>query len=224
MSGNEGEMDYLNDKKSPLLWGSHLPVLQAVIDAFPIVGALELGSGLHSTAILFDRLQSVVSIENYESWIDTLRENIQEDEKHYFAHFPFSHSKKAQREEIGQEALQKATEFYRSHMTFNPNLLFVDCFRGYRLQAMIDLHKDFDVIVYHDAQPRVDFRYGYSTFVPERNFIQYIDRTFPTHTGVYINVDYKDRLASFIEHHNYYALEWAKKFSVVCPVFLERIR
>lgn len=217
-------MDYLTDRKSPLLWSSHIPLLQSTLDTFPITGALELGSGFHSTPVLFNRLNAVVAIENKQQWVDTLRQTIVEDDNHKIVCYPLDHNVKLYREEIGEERLTKMTQFYRENMKHKPNLLFVDHYRGYRLQAMLDLYEEMDVVIYHDAQPKVDFRYGYSKFKPNNSYFQFVDRTLQTHTGILIAKKFENLIPKFKERLLAHYPPHVAKYNVEVVVNLEQIR
>lgn len=169
-------------------WGSHIPVLEAAIDTFNITGALELGAGINSTPLLFARVPRVTSLECDEAWITELRKRwpVPEDEAHRLVYMPVRRgvNRGTLEEKLTAHDLERARAFYRLWLQSDMNLLFVDSFAGFRRRAIVDLFAEFDVVVYHDAEPKHDHQYGYSSMTFPAGWAHLVDRTFPAHTGV----------------------------------------
>jgi len=201
-----------------LRWGSHVPVTLAIIKTFPITGALELGAGTHSTKVLFDNLKYVTSIENDLSWINKLRKNLIEDETHQIVHqlLPENIRLDTPSEHIETSVLEEASEFYKQYLAYELDYLFVDCFSGFRLQALTTLYQNFNVITYHDANERYDKHYGYSKFFPSDDYVHFIDETFEAHTGLLISNYFRYLIPEFKENLAIEAKKFAELYDTTC--------
>lgn len=210
--------------KKDLRWGSHLPLTRAIIASFPITGALELGAGVNSTPVLFNNLKYVVSIEADLSWIEKLRSEkiVVETETKKLVHHsvPSYINRGTVRAEIDPHILQSASAFYASFINTNLNFLFVDCYAGFRLQALDDLHERFDVIAYHDAEPQEDKWYSYSSFKASPEYTHVVDRTFLAHTGLIVSKKLQNNMHAFFATYQNEAQAYANKFNTeAIPTF-----
>jgi len=203
-----------------LRWGSHIPVSAAVIKTFPIIGALELGAGRHSTKFLFDNLRYVTSIENDLNWIGKLRLTIPEDEHHQIIHHPIPENIKlgTPRKEIDNDVLNEASDFYRKHVDLRFGYLFVDCFAGFRLQALQSIYEQFNVIAYHDANEDNDHYYDYSKLTLNAKYKSYIDKTFEAHTGLLVSNYFVSYIPEFIRNLEIEAEKFAADYNTTCEL------
>lgn len=174
------------DRLKALRWGSHVPVCEAVFNAFGINSVLELGAGLNSTPLFFARAAHVVSIEADADWISRMRADVTEDATHTFVHYraPRGVNRSTYRERLPAGELEHATRFYESQIPPTIGLLFVDCYAGYRRSAIMDLYRRARVVVWHDAEPERDHQYGYSSMTFDAGWTRIVDRTWPAHTGI----------------------------------------
>lgn len=213
-------------QRKALRWGSHEPVLLAAIDIFRPDGALELGAGSYSTRLLFERIQSVTSIEADQAWIERLRaDGLAETGKQRLVYHPLPGFRRAVKpHEVPKNTLNEATKFYLRHSPSNMDLLFVDCYAGFRRRALEDLHKFFDVCIYHDAEPKADQHYGFSSMKIDPGYVRMIDKTFPAHTGIIIAPSRHFLLPAFKAKHHECAMAFAERFGVACRVELECLR
>lgn len=198
-------------QKNNLKWGSHIPLDKTILKTFPDVGVLELGAGLYSTKLFFEQTKHAVSIEANHEWIqNVLDDGLQTDENHkiIYHELPKEITHHLLPEQVSKSILADSIDFYKANMNDNLNFLFVDCYVGFRLNALQELHELFDVIVYHDAEPRVDKFYKYSQFNPSTNYDYYIDSTFLVHNGLLI----KKSLAPYME-------DFMKNFEIECNNF-----
>lgn len=173
-----------------LRWGSHVPVLEALFDAFALDSVLELGAGLHSTPLFFRRARRVVAIEADAEWILRLVESgLAVDDRRELIRQPVPRktSRRTLREKLPPGELARATAFYKTHMRGPVDLLFVDCYAGYRRQAVLDLYRHTGVVVFHDAEPEHDHQYGYSSMAFDPGWVRLTDRTWPAHTGILLS-------------------------------------
>ena len=199
-----------------LKWGSSTHINNSVISAFPITGVLELGAGLNSTPLFFDKVPHVISVEADLNWITKLRETISETTNQRIVHhrLPDTITRATPRKQIPSNIKNNALVLYRSVMNEHLNYLFVDCYGGFRLSAMTELYHDFDVIAYHDAEPNMDKYYGYSEFQSGDDFYHLTDKTFLVHTGILISKKLADFLPTFKQTLEVKAQEYANKFGV----------
>lgn len=209
-----------------LMWGSHLPLNISLLKIFPITGVLELGAGINSTPIFFQNSEHTVSIECDLNWINKLRsENIvQEDENHKMYHHivPKKIVRQTPRGSISAKNLKLASDFYASFISPSINYMFVDCYAGLRLEALM-LYENFDFVAYHDAEPNADHYYKYSKFNPNQDYLHYIDKTFLAHTGFLIHKKFENLLEDFIKEYSIQAEIYAKKFDIEYEVDLARV-
>lgn len=211
-----------------LRWGSHVPLTKAILATFPITGALELGAGTNSTPVLFSSLPYVVSVEADKGWIEKLRSEklITETDNHRIVHHevPADINRSTIRENIDPSVLANATKLYRSVMRPEHNYLFVDCYAGFRLRALNDLHTSFDVITYHDAEPKDDKWYGYSTFQADNGYNHFVDRTFMANTGLIVTKKFQHFMDKFLENYAKEAALYADRFNAEYKPTIEKIR
>jgi hypothetical protein len=213
------------EKFSELRWGSHIPMNKALLNSFSITGILELGAGTKSTPLFFKNCKNVISIESDIEWINKLKaEKIVEEsatQKIVYHKVPESINRSTLRKDVPTDVLENATRFYHTFITPEINYLFVDCFAGLRLEALLRLYDKFDLIVYHDAEPEYDWCYSYSSFKPNKNYRHYIDRTFSAHVGVVISNKFSHLLDSFKNNFMLEAENYAKLFNVQHKPILE---
>lgn len=208
-----------------LRWGSHVPVNTSILKSFPITGVLELGAGFNSTPLFFDSCDNVISIENDLDWIGKLKEDnlIQETDNHKLIHHevPENINRSTYRKDIPANILNDAINFYKSFMSPKINFLFVDCYAGFRLEALTKLYNSFDVIAYHDTEPHFDHCYDYSKFAPNNLYINIFDKTFPANVGILISKKYENLISDFKNNFNIEAELYAAKFNTYYKPVLE---
>lgn len=205
------------DRLKALRWGSHVPVCEAVFDAFGIDSVLELGAGLNSTPLFFARAGHVVSIEADADWISRMRsEGVTEDATRTFVHYraPKGVNRSTYREKLPPGELEHATRFYVSQIPPTIGLLFIDCYAGYRRQAILDLYRRSRVVVWHDAEPEHDHQYGYSSMRFDDGWQRIVDRTWPAHTGVLLCPDLAHQSGRFVSLLRHSAARYAERFGV----------
>lgn len=214
-----------NDDIKNLRWGSHIPCNTSILKTFPINGVLEIGAGLNSTPLFFNNCKTVISIENDLNWINHLKNNnlITETDNHKIVYheLPNYINRSTLRKDVSIEILDNAIDFYKSFLHKNLNLLFIDGYASLRLEALVKLHSYFDIIVYHDTEPRYDHCYDYSKFTPNLDYIQIFDKTFPANVGILINSKFEKLFPIFKKTFETEAYNYAKKFNTTCTVILE---
>lgn len=171
-------------------WGSHIPINKTILKTFDITGVLELGSGFHSTPLFFENCDFVISVEQDLEWIKKMRDEAEliEDENHMIVHQDVSpYIRSSRRKEIDKNVLDSASDFF-TEISQDPrlNFLFVDCYSGFRLEALNSIANFFDYVVFHDVQPRGMDNHSYKDFVPSKDFSRFKDTTFNCHCGILI--------------------------------------
>lgn len=199
-------MEY--DAKTKISWGSHVPINNAILEAFPITGVLELGAGYHSTAAFFEKAPKTVSIETDLAWIEEMRKTLKEDDEHRLVHYqvPKEITRSVRRRNVSEQFLYTSVEFFRKHKEPDLNFLFIDCISSLRYEALIRLYEKFDVITFHDYQDLVGKRgiqnhYNGKEFEPNSDYIMLVDETYLCHTGVLVHKKYEDMLDDLYAAH-----------------------
>lgn len=195
-----------SDEQKEIRWTSHIPLNVAILKSFPITGVLELGAGNSSTRLFHNMGINYLSIEQDANWITELNlPNI----IHYQC--PDGYTRSTLRDEIPQGELNRFNTFCLNHKELWSNYLFIDSYAGYRLSSLNGLYTEFSVIAMHDTEPKNDKCYGYSTFIPNNDYLYFKDSTWISHTSFLIK-------NSFIEY-------WPKfmdEFTRQCELFANK--
>lgn len=196
-------LEFLKFRKKPKHWendrsfeyGTHLPVLQSLLDVFRPQGVLELGAGRHSTALFHRSVKHLVSIETHAKWVEELRRTIPAREHFALVHHSVPFSERTRYREIPQAAKDECVRHYETVLSQHPqlDLLFIDHVSGLRAHSLAALYSRFDLAVYHDAEDR---GYGWEQFDFDRSptHFHFIFKTFVPHTGVLIRKTLAARL------------------------------
>jgi hypothetical protein len=148
-------------------WGSHKPLLQALIDVFAPYFIMELGIGIHSTPILSKKCTKYVGVEQDYKWIEKMLN---------FPDFQFvkiihhaSDIKIGQRFDdltinqidglIGFYTMLKNSVIELSQGEYS--MLFVDNYPGCRTLAINTMFDAFDIICYHDSEAVDWYNYNF---------------------------------------------------------------
>ena len=199
-------LKWLKFRRTPKHWvddrsfeyGTHLPVLQSLLDVFRPQGVLELGAGLHSTALFHRGVKTFVSIETNEKWVEELRETIPQREHFALLHHRVAFSERTRYRAIPQAAKDEAVRYYEAVLARQPklDLLFIDHVSGLRSHTLAALHPRFDLAVYHDAQ---DKGYGWDQhdFDHSPSHLHFVLKTFVPHTGILVRRTLADKLPAW---------------------------
>lgn len=174
-------------------WGSHIPINKTILRTFNITGVLELGAGFHSTPFFFENCDYVISVEQDKEWINKMRQeaNLVEDDNHSLIHMDVApYIRSSRRNTIDAETLDQASSFF-SEVSEDKrlNFLFIDCYSGFRLEALNSIAYKFDYVVFHDVQPRGMDNHFYKDMIVPKDFVRLRDRTFNCHCGILIRKD-----------------------------------
>jgi len=143
-------------------WGSHLPVLTAVLEVLRPQSALECGCGIFSTPLL-RRVPRLHSIEHSAGWARAVRGRYPPTPGHSWTveRVPTTCSKPAP--EVDPKRVETIQAFYRALALEEApvDLLFVDTFAACRVPAVLALGPKAQWIVVHDLEPPGREHYGW---------------------------------------------------------------
>lgn len=141
-------------------WATHRPLIQVALEVFNPGFVLEIGVGIHSTP-LFGAVE-YVGIENDKQWIDNVQSLMNEECNIIYNDLGGVNSS-TKFSNLNKQTKIKIIKFLTGlQIPEKPvRLLFIDSFVCDRNIAMILLAHKFDIIIFHDAQPKSHRVYGY---------------------------------------------------------------
>lgn len=178
-------------------WSSHQPLLNLLLNFFKPKLILELGMGIYSTPIFLEyNPEQLICIENNKEWFEYMLKSYTFKNKNIvnFHNLPddinigtfLNKLTESQRFEISKYYIDLANEI-KENPNF-PKLMFVDNYTCCRTLAINNMHNSFDIIVYHDCQPKgiIWYEYYFDEAINNK-FTSYILRTPRGDTGCFIN-------------------------------------
>ncbi len=196
-------------------YGTHRPVLQALLEVFQPHGVLELGAGTVSTPLFYDYGKKLISIETNDQWIQALAGAFPDRENFTLIHHPLANiSERTRIGAISKQVKDECVKFYAGVIARNPelDLLFIDHVSGLRACTLAALFPRFDFVVYHDAEDR---GYGYDLLEQHDTSSHYhfVLQTLVPHTGFLIRKSFGNRLAQFkrvldVHAKEYFSLQY----------------
>jgi hypothetical protein len=191
-------------------YGTHLPILQAVIEHFKVSSALEMGMGEWSTPLLCKHLKRVVSVENSQEYHDFIIKQCQPSLT--FVHKVAGIGSYESADRIPGTVWSECETFYdRLSERIDPvDILFVDHWLGLRGLAIVKLIRLCRFLIFHDS---TDTTYNYTpilkkTQLDQRTFIR-LSGCGPTTDLVFvIEIPCADTIAQLVARINEYAHEY----------------
>jgi len=183
---------------------------------------MELGAGLNSTYEFFKHDIYVVSIETDESWIDKIKIDLVEDDKHKLIYHDIGYNnitRSTLAPDIPKDVFDEALKIYLYHYQKKLNMLFIDQFAGLRFHSLQNLYSKFDVIIYHDVEE--SHLYGYNDFIDDVGYIRIIDKTFIAWTGILIHPRMEKYIGSFCRYYKAIYTDHANKYNFKTEMQLE---
>lgn len=175
-------------------WASHTPLVKGVLDLYKPRLVLELGCGLYSTPLFQRKGIAYKGIDNDLKWISQVYDELGIRIEHHDLGGIDSARKwtqltASQRGNIGAYYQNLLTSDFL-HTSVRPKLLFVDGFACTRKIAIEVLKPCFDIIIYHDSQPKRGglFNHAYNQH-SEHGFVKYHLATQRNWTSVMVRVD-----------------------------------
>lgn len=204
-------------------YGSHKPILKAIIDIYSSQSCLELGMGTNSTPILYNKVPQLISIENDKIWLKAMKRKLQ-PRKNFITlwhELPNYINIKTKPNDIKPKIKNNAQNFYHNivdtFLSSKLDLLFVDQFACLRTISLKIFYKHFDIIIIHDTQPSANHLYDYHEFFKLESVIKELYtvfnfESFIPNTTVLINNNFKN-LRQFIEKTKEYGKEYCESFN-----------
>lgn len=164
-------------------WGSHIPVLMAVMKNYPPKTVLECGCGNYSTPIV-QMSPNVLTIEHDCKWADEVKTKYPSKEgfTHNFIVYPVPAYNHTQRSQMNPDMLKNfdnlyvdwARNFQKTKRSFD--LLFVDTFSAARVPAVLAFRKFAQMFIIHDVEPGSWEYYDWHLIEPCEGFHCYLFR------------------------------------------------
>jgi len=144
-------------------WSTHAPLNGALIETFNPKFIVELGTGLYSTPIFLNSsAEKMMFIDNDTEWLEEVKKINHFDDRCKVLHHDLGENivLGTKLREISQEKKDEIFNYYKAlastikEENISPKMLFVDhytCARSLSINAMFSA---FDIIVYHDCQPK----------------------------------------------------------------------
>lgn len=215
----------MNPKKE-FAWSSYTPVVNMALEVLKPNLIVELGVGNFSSPIFIESgAQKTIHIENDKGWFDLVKSKFSSSSKsEIIYHFLGNGIKKdTNLKSLSSDALISITEYYENLKkeivkTSSPRLLFVDQFASVRTISINILAKEFDFIIYHDAEHPEEYNYQDLDTSLLNNFKHYTLKTPSTWTGFYIR---KNFVSTDLEYKMLnYAEVFGKKYNIPRSMFV----
>lgn len=197
--------------------GTHLPVLNSVLEVFKPKGIMELGAGLRSTPILYNYGELLITIETNLKWLEKVKLLVPTRDKFELIHYDIGHGVhvKTKYKQIPTEVAEGCIEFYLSFINrLDLDFLFIDHVSGLRITTLTELFNMFSVVAYHDAQHPA---YCYKKFleVSSDNYLHFMFESLGVYTGILIHKKYVGEMREFDNTLRKYGEKYCENFDVV---------
>jgi hypothetical protein len=150
-------------------WGSHQPLLQAVLEVLKPNSALECGCGNFSTPRLHSHVKELITVEHDQPWAQKIMKRFPHDPPlHSWVVHPISANNSTPIEDMDQGAVKGLVKFYQdlAKQIKSVDLLFVDTYRCARVIAVEALLPKARWIILHDLEPASIPWYGWDHLEP----------------------------------------------------------
>lgn len=152
-------MNIVNDYE----WSTHVPLLKTVVAALNPKLIVELGTGLYSSPVFLNsQAEKLFFIDNDKEWLNHVKENNNFDARCSLIFHDLGSDIKLRTflRELAPEQKNKIIDYYKDlsvtigNEPMEPKMLFVDHFTCARTLSINTLFDKFDIIGFHDCQPR----------------------------------------------------------------------
>ena len=189
-------------------WSTSKPLLASLVEISDPAFILELGMGLHSTPIFLNsNCQNVIFVDSDDDWINHVQENNLFDKRHRILFHDLGPTKgrKLFPRQLSLKKRREITNYYKNLSAeipdTAPKLLFVDNMTCCRTIAINTLYSYFDIIAYHDCEPRAIRWYEYYFEKNLKDFNHYVLKTPTSWTGCFTILDIETELFDNIKKH-----------------------
>lgn len=199
-------------------WGSHKPLLKALIDIFNPYYVMELGIGLYSTPILYNNCIKYVGVEQNLEWINKIL-SIPEFQNLEILHHNIDIKIDQKYNDIKVSNKIELIQFYQmlknSLIEFGLpkneySMLFVDNYTGCRNIAINVMFDAFDIICYHDSEAVEWYGYDFNEEL-KNNYSHYTLMTNCIGTSVFIRKSLKNLSCQLGHVIEAYIVQYAKQ-------------
>ena len=216
--------DFLENKEFTL--GTHLPVLQSILEVFQPNGIMELGTGLKSTPLLCNYGKTLISIESNLEWFEKVKLCVPRRDKFEFIYHDIGYGVhvKSKYRQISNEIKKECLEFYLGFIEkFYLDFLFIDHVSGLRVSTLIELFNRFSIVAYHDAQHP---GYYYKKFlnIDSSNYLHFMFESLGVYTGILIHIKYVEKIEEFNEILKSYGEKYCEDFDIMYEHKLREIK
>lgn len=213
-------------------WSTNKPLIASLLEITSPKFIVELGIGMHSTPLFINSgCEDIIFIDSDKGWLDYIRLNNVFGPRHQTLFHDLGPTKLkgvflkhlTTDQRLGIVSYyEDLSEIVADNSGF-PKMLFVDNVTCCRTLAINTLYKEFDIIIYHDCEPKGILWYEYY-FNKEliHNFDNYILKTPKTWTGCFINpkLNIEEELQANIKHH---VLTYSKEVNIDSnKIYLEK--
>lgn len=163
-------------------WSTHSPLINSLIKITNPELILELGLGIHSTPVfLQSNAKKLIFIENDKNWFDHMSKEFNFDDRCYLEFHNLGEEivLGTKLKELSENQKKTIIAYYNELSkkvgNYKTKFLFVDNFACARNLAINTLCHSFDIIVYHDCQPKgikwYEYQFEKSIYDQYNNYI-----------------------------------------------------
>lgn len=137
-------------------WGSHQPVLKALVEVVQPQSVVECGSGMFSTPLLREHVPTLVTVEHDQQWARRMLKECPSSPSHRWIVQGFPGAQNHTPAEDLPADVRKFMEqwYWEAAAGLEPfHVLFVDTFRSLRVTATKALAHLAQIVVLHDVEP-----------------------------------------------------------------------
>ena len=194
-----------------LTWGSHVPLNKSLLNTFEITGVTEFGIGHNSTPVFAQHANKVIAVESDSKWLETMSKEYPATGKLTYIHHKTKYSRTTRPWDIKEQDAIEYKQFLNTINFDNTNMLFIDCYSGYRLHTFNHIHHKFDFITMHDVQnPGITNHWGGKTPTYDKDrYTLYVDKTYSVWTWLLIDNKHKDNIGKLIDNHDKFAKQYS---------------
>ena len=151
-----------NEKQIEQTWGSHKPLLFAIMEVMQPSSVIECGCGNYSTPIIQKNAKKIVTIEHDAIWSKRTREKYPDHNDHDWIidHVPGVNNG-TRRPALTSDELEHFEQFYMGLDIGQVDFLFVDTFACARVPALKYLSRKANLCLLHDLEPNSPEFYCY---------------------------------------------------------------
>ena len=183
-------------------WSTHIPLLKSLTEVMQPKLIVELGTGLHSTPIfLQSTAENLYFIDNDQAWLSHVQESNTFDDRCTVRYHGLGEEillgtflrqlTEEKKTEISNYYTALSTEI--NSIAVSPKMLFVDHYTCARTLSINLLFESFDIIAYHDCQPKGTqwYEYYFNQSLLDNYELHYL-RSPTSWTGCFIKKSFND--------------------------------